>query len=97
MPSFYFIKVALTTSTLLLILILIPKEDNWISTSLILIPMQYKNQYLQCIILKRENYIALTNEVPVVGIINGVPEVLLKIFLTSSIKVFVNAGMAGER
>lgn len=62
----------------------------------LLIPMQYKNVFPMHHIKKRKLYSSY-NDVPVVGIINGVPEVLLKIFLTSSIKVFVNAGMAGER
>lgn len=39
----------------------------------------------------------LMNASPVVGIINGVPVVVLKIFFTSSSRVFVNAGIAGER
>ena len=35
--------------------------------------------------------------VPVVGMRNGIPEVVLKIFFTSSRRVFVMAGTAGER
>uniref|UniRef100_A0A0A9FQH7 Pco084394 n=1 Tax=Arundo donax TaxID=35708 RepID=A0A0A9FQH7_ARUDO len=35
--------------------------------------------------------------VPVVGIMKGVPVVVLKIFLTSSRRTLVRAGTAGER
>lgn len=39
----------------------------------------------------------LVNAVPVVGMRNGVPVVVLKIFLTSSRRSLVNAGIGGAR